>query len=243
MAQKNRALIVIGSLVVIGSIGYYLFTKSKKSKGAGSSEPTPDDKPIVGKDTTKEEKKEKQGKKDTINRSTQNGYVVPESLNSVEKIQLFQAWLDTTYPKWYNGKKLGESSKYYGTLGTNTKSAWESYGKEYLKWLANLNLQTEATQKQNQLDAIKKKFPKGKSVLANITFRTRANTYRNGAYYSTDSEGKALPSKEFLATAEVGKVLEVLDNGYVVVQLSKPITEGAFSNNYWYIQGPSYWFK
>jgi hypothetical protein len=44
MAQKNKALIVLGSLVVIGSVGYYLLSKSKKgSKGEGSIEPTPND--------------------------------------------------------------------------------------------------------------------------------------------------------------------------------------------------------
>lgn len=234
MAQKNRALIVFGSLVVIGSIGYYLWSKSKKSEGEGSSEPTPDDKPIVGKGTTEPPKPI--GEKKQIE--------LPAYINSVERVKEFQDYLDYAFPKWLKGKKLNQGSG-YGTFGPSTKSAWNLYGKDFERWEKSIKSQTDATQKQNQLNAIKSKFPKGKSVLANITFRAIANVFRNGGWYKTDINGNKLPSKEFLATAQLGKVVEVLNDGNVVVQLTTPIQGGnlLFSTNYWYIQGPSYWFK
>ena len=250
MAQNNNGLIVFGSIVVLGAVGYYLWSKSKMSKGAGSLEPTPDGKTTEGgvketpKDTTKEAKKYKQGKGTTINQSTQNGYVIPSALDSVEKIQTFQAWLDTFYPKWYNGKKLGESSKYYGTLGTNTKSAWESYGKAYLKWEKDLENSANATKRQQEADEFNKKYAIGKRVIASITFRAVANQFRNGDWFNTDKNGNQLPSKEFKATSNLGTIYEKTKDGNLIVKLDEYFTDGSyFADNYSYIKVAPRWIK
>ncbi len=233
MAQKNRALIVFGSLVVIGSIGYYLWSKSKKSEGEGSSEPTPDDKPIVGKGTS-EPPKPKGEKKQKV--KNEQGVSIPHYLEYAEGgVKQFQDWLDTFYPKWLNGKKLS-GGKGYGLLGPSTKSAWDSYGKEYDKWLKQQKIISDSTTSQNNLNTIKKNFPNGKSVIATSNFRGYAVMKRNGGWFNTDANGNQLPSRDFKATASLGKVLEVTNDGAVIIQLDVPTTEGIFSPNYYYIR-------
>jgi hypothetical protein len=210
MAQKNKALIVLGSLVVIGSVGYYLFSKSKKgSMGEGSSEPTPNDspsptptpnvtpKPIVGKT-----------------------YNVKDYLNSSDAIRKFQDWMDTANPTWLNGGKLNQGSG-WGTLGKNTKKAWDNFNVSYVDFL---NKQKQKAEERGTLNSIKRAFPIGKSVLAKVTFRGFAHRFRNGAWFNTDVNGNTLPSKEFKATSVVGKVVTVDTDGSVIIQISPPLT-------------------
>lgn len=202
MAQKNNALIVLGSLVVIGSVGYYLFTKSKKSKGAGSSEPTPNDTPtptptskdtppVVGKGTTLPPE-----------------YVVPTWLSTTAKIEMFQTWLDNNYPKWLKGKKLGRGSG-YGKLGPSTKSAWDSYGTQY----ANAQ----------RVVMTKGKFKNGQFVTAKNNLNASAVMLRNGKYMTTDGSGTALPTKMYKATADLGFIKEILANGNIVLTVPPEI--------------------
>jgi hypothetical protein len=201
MAQKNKALIVFGSLVVIGSVGYYLFTKSKKSKGAGSLEPTPNDTPtptptpkdtpIVGKGTTLPPK-----------------YEVPTWLNTTEKIKTFQNWLDDNYPKWLKGKKLNRGSG-WGNLGENTKSAWDSYGTQFIN--------------SRKLAMAKGQFKRGQFVIAKNTFTASAVIVRNGKYMKSDGSGTPLPTRTYKANADLGVVKDILANGNIVLTVPPAI--------------------
>lgn len=97
--------------------------------------------------------------------------------------------------------------------------------------LNKVELQIAALAAKNKtkqiVTAVKSKFPLEKSVVAAVTFRGFANVFRNGEWYSTDSEGNALPSKEFKLNADIGKVKDykTSDPNIVIIKLSKPIGE------------------
>jgi hypothetical protein len=239
MAQKNNGLIVFGSLVVIGSVGYYLWSKSKKSKGAGSSEPTPTDAPTQTPTTQPTSKGSPQGTPKTQPK-VDEFLKIEDYLYDFQTISAFQDWMDANHPNWVSGKNLNKGSGYGLYVGKNTRKAWQNYGKEY----ANLrSKQGDVIIEQNRINAIRKLFPKGKDVIANITFRAFATDVRNGIWYSTDSNGEPLPSKEFKATANVGKVWDVLSDGNVIVNVYNPISSGAFGKNYFTIKVKPTWIK
>jgi hypothetical protein len=195
MAQKNNALIVFGSLVVIGSVGYYLWSKSKKSKGEGSSEPTPNDKPEVGKGTTEPPKSGK-GKVDEL--------TIPSWLDTTAKVKYFQDWLDSKYPTWLNGKQLKKGSG-YGKLGPSTTKAWQNYMNEYILFARN--------------KAVNDKFKPLQDVTANQTFKASAVIYRNNSWFTTDGDGVSLPQRTWNKDANVGTIKEILPNGNIIVNV------------------------
>ena len=213
MAQKNKALIVLGSLVVIGSVGYYLFSKSKKgSKGEGSLEPTPNDSPTPSPTPTPNV---------TPKPIVGKTYNVKDYLNSSDAIKKFQDWMDANHPNWVNGKNLNKGSGYGTHIGKNTQKAWNNHSAEYV---ALLSQQKQKAEERGTLNSIKRAFPIGKSVLAKVTFRGFAHRFRNGAWFNTDVNGNTLPSKEFKATSVVGKVVTVDTDGSVIIQISPPLT-------------------
>lgn len=204
MAQKNNALIVLGSLVVIGSVGYYLYTKSKKSNGAGSSEPSPDDKPNGTTGTTESSKDKPKGEP----KGNPQQEIVSPYLATTDLVKKFQNWLDDNYPKWLKGKKLNKGAG-WGNLGENTKSAWDSYGIEYIN--------------ATKLADTQSKFKKGQFVTAKNTITARAVMVRNGKYMTTDGSGILLPNKKYNATADLGFVKAILTNGNVVLTVPPEI--------------------
>lgn len=219
MAQKNKALIVVGSIVVIGSIGYYLYSKSKAtSKGGSSEEPTPNDAPTPTPTPTPSPKPSLKSKSPKIS----------DYLNSTQTIQAFQDWMDANHPNWVNGKNLNKGAGYGKYIGKNTRKAWENHGTEYASVVARRNQDASA---RTNVNNIKKAFPIGKSVIALTTFRAFAHRFRNGAWFNTDANGNSLPSREFKATSVVGKVVTVDKDGGVIVQISPPIKNisGEFS--------------
>ena len=232
MAQKNKALIVVGSLVVIGSIGYYLYSKSKAtSKGGSSEEPTPNDVPTPTPTPTPNPTPTP-----TPNVGVPN---ISDYLKSFKEIQEFQDWLDGKYPTWLKGGKLAGGSG-YGNAGTNTKKAWVKYGAEYVKFLTQ---KKQGTANKLKIDEVKTAFPRGKFVLAKITFRAFAQELRNGVYYPTDSVGNQLPSKEFKANSSVGKVMLVLNDGMVIVQTGKPLRSNLSNKDFYLIKVNPNWIK
>jgi len=212
MAQKNKTLIVLGSLVVIGSVGYYLYTKSKKSKGVGSSEPPQKDEPSKEPPQKDEPSKKTPSKetpsKETPVKNTKPTYVPPIWLQNTFDIKSFQDWLDINYPKWLNGKKLDKKGG-YGTLGPKTKVAADSYGTIYLNELKVKNAKIQ--------------FPKGQFVTAKNTISAYAVIVRNGKYMNTDGSGILLPKRTYNATADLGFVKDILANGNIVLTVPPEI--------------------
>jgi hypothetical protein len=204
MAQKNKTLIVLGSLVVIGSVGYYLYNKSKNSKGVGSSEPPQKDEPL------KETPSKETPSKETPTKNTKPTYVPPTWLQNTFDIQSFQEWLNIYYPKWLNGKKLElDKKRGYGTLGPSTKAAADSYGTIYLNQLKVKNAKIQ--------------FPKGKFVTAKNTISAYAVIVRNGKYMTSDGSGLMLPKRTYNATADLGFVKDILSNGNIVLTVPPEI--------------------
>jgi len=76
-----------------------------------------------------------------------------------------------------------------------------------------------------KLSGIKSTFPVGKPVTAAATFRAFAYQFRNGDWYPTDANGKSLPSKEFLKTADMGKVFGYgkADPNLIIIELPQTI--------------------
>lgn len=215
MAQKNKILIIVTSLVVIGSIGYYFFKKSKKESLGGGAEKNP---------STDEKSETKTPEQSNPNYNPQNNVeekypTAKEFMNTTAKVKVFQDWLDVNYPRWLNGKKLNRGGG-YGRFGDNTKLAWNTYKNQYIKTLGNKN-----TNLNNR------NFFKGKKLIADIKFRAFANELRNGVWQSKSETGANLPSREFQRNEVVGEVLEVLNDGRILVKLDKYILSDDFGSN------------
>lgn len=83
--------------------------------------------------------------------SSNTGVADSFSLNSTERIKAFQDWMDANRPLWildnskYKNLRKGTSKepnrhiggKGYGTYGANTKRAWKTFGKDYIKTLSS----------------------------------------------------------------------------------------------------------
>lgn len=78
---------------------------------------------------------------------------------------------------------------------------------------------------QQAASAIRTNFPVGKSVTAAATIRVYANLFRNGDWFSTDADGKPMPSKEFLKTADLGKVFDYSKTypDVVILKMTNPV--------------------
>ena len=129
--KAKRTVIIVTSLVAIGSVVAYLLWKHKKDKNAealtvlapeqgggtgASTNPIADSKPYI---------------------SQGGGSGVPSSPSEIMK---FQDWLDSKGIKWVtatnaaltNGKLLSKGNG-YGNFGVSTQKAWAVYGADYLK--------------------------------------------------------------------------------------------------------------
>lgn len=184
MKQTNnkKGLIIATSLVVIGAISFYLYKKSKDAKkstsGGASDEP-----PL---------KDEKEEPPSNSKPKTTPSKVKLEPKAPPINIEDFQDWMDKMHPNWLNGKNLNKKSG-YGVFGPSTKNAWATYGTEYKKT-------------GKEVEVIGKRIPLNSSVIAKIPFKAFAIEKRNGRWFSTDANGKLLPSWTYAAQAEVGKV-------------------------------------
>jgi hypothetical protein len=56
----------------------------------------------------------------------------PEFLKDTKGVMAFQDWLDTNKKGWYKGGELNKG-RGYGSFGSNTTKAWNSYKDEYMK--------------------------------------------------------------------------------------------------------------
>jgi hypothetical protein len=73
---------------------------------------------------------------------------IPSELKDSNGVKKFQNWLNNNYPTWNGGKQVSITGKSYGTFGPNTKKAWETYSKEYERFLVkesvgNVGINTE----------------------------------------------------------------------------------------------------
>lgn len=53
-----------------------------------------------------------------------------KTLNTSKDVQFFQNWLDSKYPTWYRGGKLGRG-RGWGQFGPYTRAAWNKHKNEY----------------------------------------------------------------------------------------------------------------
>lgn len=230
--QNKKGLLIFGSLVVMGGIGYYLYSQSrKKAKPQGSS--TPEGSKETAPEKTDTAAPAAPATKAQPAKKVSTG---PTSPMGIEKVKQFQDWMDGAHPNWVSGKNLNRGSG-YGNFGPSTKAAWEKYGPEYLKVL-------EGKQKAASVQAIRDKFPIGKPVMAAIKFRGFGLVFRKGHWLSTDTTGRELPSREFLATADVGKVADY-DGDNIVIKLDTPIfdTSGMVPTPYNFMRVKPSWIK
>ena len=67
---------------------------------------------------------------------------------TIEEIKAFQDWMDAKHPNWVNGKNLNKGAG-YGNFGPSTKTAYTTYGAEYLKSLQPAPAQLTENQKKD----------------------------------------------------------------------------------------------
>lgn len=224
MAKKgSKILLTVASLLVLTGIGIYAFSQYRKKRSEGGDDKSSPD-TDSGSDTGTQQGKQQTGGNTGTGGNTVSGRVpdITQYLNATYLVAAFQDWLDKNYPNWYNGTRLNKGSG-YGTLGPKTKAAWQKYGAAYANVLAR---QGSAIDQQNKRQAAMAAFPIGKQVMARDKFRAYAVLKRNDQWMSTDTNGYKLPSKEFLATADLGKVYaQEPATSTLIIQLNQPIEQ------------------
>ncbi len=131
MAKKgSKALLVIGSFVVIGGVlAYFLFfrTRKKGQEGTGETPPTTGDSsaytPTPSVSTS----------------SSSSQYSFP--FKTTEEGNKFRKWVNDNYPQWAKDNKLDVS----GSLNSYVEKAWKQYGDVYNKYVLNPTANTTST--------------------------------------------------------------------------------------------------
>lgn len=142
----KQLLIVGGSLLVIGGVIYYLI---KKGKQVGQE--VIDETVEQAVDSTKRDDVKTQSSPVKPKPSGTPVTKAPKELDTPQKVQGFQAWMDAQGKPWINvnGKwhflKEGNPNvggKGLGNFGPATAQVWKVFGKQYLeqkqKWSAGL---------------------------------------------------------------------------------------------------------
>lgn len=118
MAKKgSKALLVIGSFVVIGGVlAYFLFFRNGKRGSEGTGE-TP---PSTGEPSAS-----------TPTPSGSTSYSFP--FKTTEEGNKFRVWVNNNYPDWAKKNNLDKS----GSLNSYVDKAWKEYGATYQKYVLN----------------------------------------------------------------------------------------------------------
>ena len=115
--MKNKNILTIAGILIASSAIYFGIKWYQKRQDEQNQLPKPD--PIIpptGNPT------------DLAPSDVENPFL------TIEEVKAFQDWMDSKHPNWVNGKNLNKGAG-YGNFGPATKSAFTTYGTEYLKSL------------------------------------------------------------------------------------------------------------
>lgn len=124
MAKKGtKALLVIGSFVVIGGVlAYFLFFRTRKKGTEGTGETPP---------TTGESSAYTPTTSGGTSGSSSSSFTFP--FKTTEEGNKFRKWVNDNYPQWAKDNELGVSGK----LNSYVEKAWKQYGDVYNRYVLN----------------------------------------------------------------------------------------------------------
>jgi hypothetical protein len=161
---SNMVYIIGGALLLAVGIGaYFMYKKRKKEAGLNDK---PSDVKTPTKDISSDTKNTTSSVPTSESATTEKvdapttsptqtivntGVSDSFTLNSTERIKAFQDWMDANRPLWildnskYKNLRKGTlkepnrhiGGKGYGSYGANTKRAWNTFGKDYIKTLSS----------------------------------------------------------------------------------------------------------
>lgn len=159
--STKKILLIAGSILVLGGVGYYFYDKAKKKRLAEEEKKRLEAEAAAAAAAAAAQNKPVTGNFGEGGGATVIGPITstPEELNTTEKVKAFQDWMDTVGPwvKSSSGKyvKLNKGIG-YGSFGPSTQAAWKGYKDRYLSRSANtdeynkfLSLVKEAQIKRN----------------------------------------------------------------------------------------------
>lgn len=129
-------------------------------------------------------------------------------------------------------QKLGISPD--GVFGTETQNSLKSATGLISITLSKFESAKSAYQSALNKQALKAKyeaaFPITKQVIALVEFEAFVSVYRNGNWFSTDLDGKQLPSVTFKKTAQVGAVysFDYQDPSVVIIALPYQVPHNVY---------------
>ncbi|HEY1048022.1 MAG TPA: hypothetical protein VGF79_16400 [Bacteroidia bacterium] len=129
-------------------------------------------------------------------------------------------------------QKLGISPD--GIFGSETQTSLKSATGLISITLAKFESAKSAYQSTLSKEALKAKyeaaFPITKQVIALVEFEAYVSVYRNGNWFSTDLDGKQLPSVTFKKTAQVGAVysFDYQDPSIVIIALPYQVPHNVY---------------
>jgi len=134
MAKKgSKALLVIGSFVVIGGVlAYFLFFRNRKrgSEGTGETPPSTGE-PSAYTPTT--------SSTPSSSGSSSSSFTFP--FKTTEEGNKFRLWVNNNYPDWAKKNKLDKS----GSLNSYVEKAWKEFGATYTKYVLKPTSTTTTT--------------------------------------------------------------------------------------------------
>jgi hypothetical protein len=129
--MKRNNILTIAGILIAGSAIYFGIKWYQKRQEEKNQLPKPDPVVTPGSNPT-----------DLAPSDVENPFI------TVEEVKAFQDWMDAKHPNWVNGKNLNKGQG-YGNFGPSTKSAYTTYGAEYLKSLQPAPAQLTEDQKKD----------------------------------------------------------------------------------------------
>ncbi len=129
-------------------------------------------------------------------------------------------------------QKLGISSD--GIFGSDTEAAlYNATGLKIItlsKFDSAKSIHQSTLSKQQLKAKYEAAFPITKQVIALVEFEAFVSVYRNGNWFSTDLDGKQLPSVTFKKTAQVGAVysFDYVDPSIVIIALPYQVPHNVY---------------
>jgi hypothetical protein len=185
MANQKNKILVIGSVLALAGVAFYLFRKKKVTEGAAPAAPSPDAPAPESKTETPQAQPQKQSPK----KSAPVSDVPPTGV-----VKAFQDWMDINHPNWVNGKNLNKGSG-YGNFGPSTKAAWAKYAMAFRQGKPTYVPTMLGSNYENAINLLVSKgfaanslrsMPQGfVQAWAEAFLRSKGRFLYNGVYYDT----------------------------------------------------------
>jgi len=155
--KSKKALLVIGSFLVIGGVVAFFLIRSRKKRSEESSD-TP---PSTGNDASAYTQS---GSGSSSSTPTEKQFNFP--FKTEEEGNKFRTWVNNKYPSWAKENELSSSGK----LNEYVQKAWDKFGKEYQSILSQ-GFKIESKPVKYVTTAVQRIYEKP-DLNSNVTART-----------------------------------------------------------------------